>query len=53
MSVDRLQISAGWFMTKNIVIKAEYVDQNYTDFTTLYGANAGFEGFMLEAGISF
>jgi hypothetical protein len=51
-SIDRFQISAGWFITPNIVLKAEYVDQNYTDFA-LYGSNAGFNGLMLESTISF
>ncbi len=51
-SIDRIQIGAGWFMTKNIVAKLEYVDQNYNDFAK-YGDNAGFNGLMVEAGISF
>ncbi|MFO8002168.1 MAG: hypothetical protein R6U46_13060 [Marinilabilia sp.] len=52
MSVDRLQLGAGWFMTSNIVTKLEYVDQTYNDFDN-YGNNAGFNGVMVEAGISF
>lgn len=51
-SVDRMQIGAGWFLTPNILVKAEYVDQNYRNIE-LYGNNAGFNGFMLEAAISF
>lgn len=51
-SVDRLQIGGGWFMTKNIVTKLEYVSQNHNDFAN-YGDNAGFNGVMVEAGISF
>jgi hypothetical protein len=39
-------------MTKNIVAKAEYVNQNYKNFA-LYGNNAGFKGVVVEAGISF
>lgn len=50
--VNRLEVGAGWFPVKNIVIKAEYVDQNYKNFT-LYGGNGGFNGMMVEAGISF
>lgn len=52
MSVDRVQLAAGWFMTKNVGIKLEYVDQKYNNFQN-YGDKAGFKGMMLEAGISF
>ena len=52
MSVDRMQLGAGWYMTSNIVTKLEYVDQNYNDFDH-YGDDAGFNGVMVEAGISF
>lgn len=51
-SVDRIQVSAGWFMTKNIVTKLEYVKQNYNNWAA-YGKDAGFDGIMFEAGISF
>lgn len=52
LKVDRMQAGAGWFMTKNTIVKLEYVDQNYTDFA-IYGSNAGFNGIMFEAAISF
>jgi len=52
-SVTRMQGGLGWFMTKNVLLKAEYVDQQYTNFISNYGANAGFGGFMFEATISF
>ncbi|MFT3739265.1 MAG: hypothetical protein QM786_10945 [Breznakibacter sp.] len=51
-SVDRIQLAAGWYMTKNIITKFEYVKQNYDNWAT-YGKDAGFDGFMIEAGISF
>jgi len=51
-SIDRFQISGGWFLTPNILLKAEYVDQNYSNFI-LYGNDAGFNGLMLESTISF
>ncbi len=50
--INRLEVSAGWFITKNIVLKTEYVDQNYSDFA-VYGGNAGFNGIMVESAISF
>lgn len=52
MSVNRFQAGAGWSLTKNIMLKAEYADQNYNNFI-LYGDNAGFDGLMFEAAISF
>ncbi|SDG37976.1 hypothetical protein [Psychroflexus sediminis] len=54
ISVDRLQLGAGWFMTKNILAKLEYVNQSYSDYplgTILAGGQ--FDGLMLEAVISF
>ena len=54
VSVDRFQLGAGWFMTKNILMKAEYVNQDYNDYPAgdlLSGGN--FKGFTLEAAISF
>ncbi|MDK2910934.1 MAG: hypothetical protein PWR20_2502 [Bacteroidales bacterium] len=51
--VDRIQVGAGWFLLKSTVIKLEYVKQNYTDFIKDFGANAGFNGIMFEAAVSF
>ncbi|MBB3187492.1 hypothetical protein [Microbacter margulisiae] len=50
-SVNRVQLAAGWYLTKNILLKAEYVDQKY--HVPAYTANAGFKGLMVESGISF
>jgi hypothetical protein len=50
-NVNRIEASAGWFITKNIVTKLEYVTQKYNIPT--YSANAGFNGLMFEAAISF
>ena len=51
-SIERLQIGGGWFLTSNILLKAEYVAQNYNNFVE-YGGNAGFNGIMVETTISF
>lgn len=54
VSIDRLAFSAGWYMTKNIMVKAEYVTQNYNDFegsTVL--RDGSFDGVILEATINF
>ncbi|MBU1012471.1 MAG: hypothetical protein KKG99_05655, partial [Bacteroidetes bacterium] len=51
LSVDRVQFGGGWNLNQYVILKAEYVDQNYTNFT--YGKDAGFKGVMIEAAISF
>jgi hypothetical protein len=68
VSIDRLAIAAGWFVTKNILLKAEYVKQNYTDFPGAYTnystsatgyqdthilSNGKFSGFVVQGAISF
>jgi len=50
--INRLEISTGWSLAKKILLKVEYVDQNYSKFE-VYGGNAGFNGFMVESTISF
>ena len=52
-AIDRYQIGAGWFLTNTILVKAEYVNQSYDNFTSEYGSEAGFDGLMIEAAISF
>ncbi|MDA3910807.1 MAG: hypothetical protein PF448_05575 [Bacteroidales bacterium] len=52
MSVDRYQAIAGWYMTNNVKLKLEYVQQTYNNFSE-YGSDAGFDGVMFEAAISF
>lgn len=54
VSIDRLALAAGWFMTKNVMMKAEYVVQNYNDFAATDILNEGsFNGAVFEAVISF
>lgn len=52
--IERYQISAGWFLTPNILAKLEYVNQKYVDFTagTLLD-NAKFNGVVFEAVVGF
>ncbi|MFH4967768.1 hypothetical protein V8G61_06130 [Gaetbulibacter sp. M240] len=53
-SINRLQLGAGWFMTKNILMKVEYVDQKYNDFPVGDVLDGGkFNGLTAEAVISF
>jgi len=54
ISISRFQLGAGWFMTKNILMKAEYVVQKYKDYPTGNLLEDGkFNGLTLEAAISF
>ena len=52
-TVDRFQAGAGWFLIPSVLVKAEYVKQDYKDFIKDYGSDAGFKGFMIEAAVSF
>ena len=54
VNINRLQLGAGWFMTKNILMKLEYVHQKYNDYPVTDIHNDGkFDGLMVEAAISF
>lgn len=59
IQINRFEGVAGWFMTKNILAKLEYVDQNYKNFSQFNGATpndlfgGSFKGLMFEAVISF
>ena len=54
MRINRLNVAAGWYLTRNILTKIEYVDQEYAgDAWTGRFAGAGFNGVMLEAVIGF
>lgn len=60
ISINRFEASAGWFMTKNILSKLAYVNQQYKDFGQ-FNANGTvndlyqgkFNGLMFEAVITF
>ncbi|MDR6844041.1 hypothetical protein [Flavobacterium granuli] len=58
-TVNKFEASAGWFMTKNILTKLNYVSQNYEDHAQFTGANLNnfyggkFNGLVFEATISF
>lgn len=54
VKVERAAIAAGWFITPNILMKAEYVTQKYLDFPAADLRNNGkFEGFVVEGIIGF
>jgi hypothetical protein len=54
ITVNREAGSIGWFITKNIMAKAEYVNQDYKDYPGTNILNGGnFHGAILEASIGF
>ncbi len=54
VTIDRLQLAAGWYTTKNLLVKLEYVNQNFNDFDASdYRHGANFSGVMIEAAIAF
>lgn len=54
MRIDRYNLTAGWFLTRNILTKVEYVDQEYIgEAWTGRFAGAAFNGVVLEAVIGF
>jgi hypothetical protein len=54
ITINREVASAGWFLTRNIMLKAEYVHQVYLDYPDTNILNGGkFYGTMLEASIAF
>ncbi|CAE7476754.1 unnamed protein product [Symbiodinium microadriaticum] len=55
LDINRINVGAGWFLTKNVLTKIEYVSQKYDgagfDGTLYQGAE--FDGIVIEAAISF
>lgn len=53
-TISRLAFSAGWYVTKNIMAKVEYVNQKYSGFPVgTINDGAQFHGLSAEAVISF
>jgi hypothetical protein len=54
VKINRTALAAGWFMTKNVLMKAEIVNQKYKDFPTADFRNGGkFNGYVVEAVVGF
>ena len=52
--INRFAASAGWFLTKNVMLKAEYVVQQYKNFPGAdYRAGGKFNGYVVEAVVGF
>lgn len=53
-TIDRFAVGAGWFLTKNVLLKGEYVNQNYKGYATGNILNGGnFKGLAIEAVVGF
>jgi hypothetical protein len=54
VTINRVAGAAGWFVTKNVLMKAEIVKQQYKNFpTTDYRAGGQFSGYVIEAVVGF
>ena len=54
VTVNRFAIAGGWFLTSNVLLKAEYVNQVYNDFPTAdYRSTGKFSGYVIEAVVGF
>jgi len=54
VSINRLSLGAGWFITRNVMFKAEYVNQAYNDFPTDNILSGGkFNGLVVQGIIGF
>jgi hypothetical protein len=54
INVDRWAAAGGWFITKNVLLKGEYVIQKYHSFPAVdYRSSGRFKGYVMEAVVGF
>lgn len=54
VTINRMVGSVGWFITKNIMLKAEYVNQQYKNFAKTDIRSGGqFDGIVVQASVGF
>src|SRR5690606_35954925 len=54
VNVDRVQLGGGWFVTPTVLLKAEYVRQNYDGFPATDIRHGGkFSGVVVEGVVAF
>lgn len=54
VKVNRLAFAAGWFLTKNVMLKGEYVKQKFNDLpATDYRNGGAFDGYVIQAVVGF
>jgi hypothetical protein len=54
VTIDRAAFAAGWYITRNIMFKAEYVNQKYSGYPEDHILSGGkFNGFVIQGVIGF
>ncbi|AEW00523.1 hypothetical protein A4D02_24650 [Niastella koreensis] len=54
INIDRFAAAGGWFVTKNVLLKGEYVIQKYNKFPVSdYRSSGKFNGYVVEAVVGF
>jgi hypothetical protein len=54
VTINRFAAAAGWFLTRNVLLKGEWVTQSYLDFPTADYRNSGkFYGYVIAATVGF
>jgi len=54
ITINRFAIAGGWFVTNNVLLKAEYVNQVYNNFPAAdYRSTGKFYGYVIEAVVGF
>ena len=54
VQADRWQFGGGWFITSSLLVKAEYVDNQFKGYPATHIRNGGkFKGMMLEGVVAF
>ena len=59
VNINRTALAAGWFLTRNVLLKGEYVTQKYLHFENTathgsdYRSGGKFNGYVIEAVVGF
>ncbi|TKB99118.1 hypothetical protein [Pedobacter cryophilus] len=54
VTIDRVTFAGGWFVTRNVLLKAEIVNQKYKDFANAdYRSGGKFNGYVIQAVVGF
>jgi hypothetical protein len=54
IKINRYALAGGWFLTRNILLKGELVNQQYKNFSAADYRNGGrFNGYVIEAVVGF
>jgi hypothetical protein len=54
ININRFAVAGGWFLTKNVLLKGEIVNQHYKDFPNSdYRSGGKFNGYVIEAVVGF